>query len=290
MAGAGNDFVIIDHRDGRLRNVEELTRRICTRRLSVGADGLILVEPSTRADFKIRYFNADGSLGEFCGNGTRCAARFAFLNEIAPAEMTIETDSGIVTAQIHDDNAMISVPIPADFRRERSLRLADGSTLQGSSIVVGVPHFMTFVPEGLWSMDVVRPGRQVRHHRELQPEGANANFVTVVNRHAIEVRTYERGVEDETLACGSGVVSAAVVSALFGNVDPPVAVRTRSGATLTVDFEQRGDKIEEPRLTGDARLIYESSITPETLEGFDPSWIRRLETETETEAEERRRF
>ena len=257
-----------------MRNLEELARRICTRRLSVGADGLILIEPSTQADFKIRYFNADGSLGDFCGNGTRCGARYAFLEEIAPARMTIETGAGLVSAEVEDETVTISVPSPAQFRRERPLRLP-GGTITGSSITVGVPHYVSFVDADLWTKDIVTPGREVRRHPGLQPAGANVNFVTVMNRHSIEVRTYERGVEDETLACGSGVVSSAIVSALFGRVDPPVAVRARSGATLTVDFVQRDQKIEQPRLTGDARVIFESTLTPETLEGFDPAWLRQ---------------
>src|SRR5215212_2268648 len=137
MAGAGNDFVVIDNRAGRVGDPNELTRRICTRRLSVGGDGLILVEHSARATFRMRYFNADGSLADFCANGTRCAARFAFMNVIAPRKMTIETDAGIVGAEVADGGAVtLALPPPHSFRADRSLAVG-GQIIRGSSILVG---------------------------------------------------------------------------------------------------------------------------------------------------------
>jgi len=273
MAGAGNDFVLIDHRRPYLKDYQEFARRICTRRISVGADGIILIELSSRASIRMRYYNADGSLGEFCANGTRCAARFAFLRGLAPRDLTVETDAGIVAAHVGDAKVTLVLPPPQNFRADRPLRLGD-RTIRGSSILVGVPHYVTFVEDNLWTMDVVTPGRQIRHHPELQPEGSNANFVVVSGRHTIEVRTYERGVEDETLSCGSGVVASAVVSALFDRVEPPVEVRTRSGMLLTVDFPRRDSTVGNVELTGDARVIYESAVTAESLEGFDPTWLR----------------
>jgi diaminopimelate epimerase len=274
MAGGGNDFVVIDNRTGRVSNGGELARRICTRALSVGADGLILIESTTRATIRIRYYNADGSLGEFCGNGTRCAARFAFLNGIAGPKMSIETDVGIVSAEVSDGGAVtISLPAPQAFRAERPLPVAD-TVVRGSSIIVGVPHYVLFLRGDLWSQDIASLGRQIRGHRELQPEGANVNFVVVRDSHSIEVRTYERGVEGETLSCGSGVVASTVVGALFGKVKSPVSVLTRSGITLEVSYELHGDEIRDARLKGDARLIYRASLTPETTEGFDPDFVR----------------
>jgi diaminopimelate epimerase len=273
MAGAGNDFVLIDHRRPYLKDYQEFARRICTRRISVGADGIILIEHSSRASIRMRYYNADGSLGEFCANGTRCAARFAFLRGLAPRDLTVETDAGIVAAHVGDAKVTLVLPPPQNFRPDRPLRVGD-RTIRGSSILVGVPHYVTFVEDNIWTMDVVTPGRQIRHHPELQPEGSNANFVVVSGRHAIEVRTYERGVEDETLSCGSGVVAAAVVSALFDRVEPPVEVRTRSGILLMVNFSRRDSTIGNVELTGDARVIYESAVTAESLGGFDPTWLR----------------
>ncbi len=274
MAGAGNDFVVVDHRGGGIVDPVDLTRRICTRGLSVGADGLILVEKSDRASFRMRYFNSDGSLGEFCGNGTRCAARFAVLQSITGPKMTIETDAGIVSAEVADDDLVtISLPTPQSFRADRTLRLAD-QTVQGSSILVGVPHYVMFVRDDLWSLDIVPTGRAIRMHRDLQPAGANVNFVVVRDWHSIEIRTYERGVEAETLACGSGIVASVSVSALAGRVTSPVSVLTRSGATLLVSFTLDGQELRDVRLRGDARLVYRGTMTAETITGFDPEFVR----------------
>jgi diaminopimelate epimerase len=275
MAGGGNDFVMIDNRAGRIADGSDLARRICTRALSVGADGLILVEASARATFRMRYYNSDGSLAAFCANGTRCAARFAFLNVIAGRKMTIETDSGIVGGEISDGGLVtLSLPAPWGFRAQRPL-VVGGQTVQGSFLMVGVPHYVLFLRGELWSQDIVPLGRAIRNHPDLKPDGgANVNFVVVRDAHSIEVRTYERGVEAETLSCGSGVVSSAVTSGLFGKVQSPVSVLTRSGITLEVSFEIHNGHPEEVRLKGDARLIYRSALTPETLEGFDPEFVR----------------
>ncbi|MGZ5431929.1 MAG: diaminopimelate epimerase [Thermoanaerobaculia bacterium] len=278
MAGGGNDFVVIDNRDNRTAKIAdagELTRRICTRALSVGADGLILIESSARATFRMRYYNSDGGLATFCGNGTRCAARFAFLNVIAGRKMTIETDAGIVGAEIGEGGLVtLSLPPPHTFRAQRPLAIGE-QTVHGSSIMVGVPHYVVFLREDLWSQNITPLGSAIRRHPDLVPDGgANANFVVVRDEHAIDVRTYERGVENETYACGSGVVASAVTSALFGKVQSPVSVLTRSGITLEVSFMLRDGYADQVRLKGDARLIYRATITPETLEGFDPEFVR----------------
>jgi len=274
MAGGGNDFVVIDNRSARVADAVELTKRICTAHLSVGADGLILVETSTSADFRMRYFNNDGSGGEFCANGTRCAARYAVLHGIAPMKMAIETDVGIVGAEVGGGTVTLSLPSPHGFRSERPLRIGD-RVVRGSSIVMGVPHYVLFEPNDLWTQDIVPLGRAIRLHPELKPDnGANVNFVVVRDEHSIEVRTYERGVEAETLSCGSGVVASVTTAALFGRATSPVSVLTRSGITLQVTFIREGNEIRNVRLTGDARLIYTADLTPETIEGFDPDWVR----------------
>lgn len=276
MAGGGNDFVMIDNRGGRIIDGSDLAKRICTRALSVGADGLILVEPSARATFRMRYYNSDGSFGAFCGNGTRCAARFAFLNVIAGRKMTIETDAGIVSAEIAEGGQVtLALPPPMRFRPQRPLTVGT-QTLHGSSILVGVPHYVLFLREDLWSQNIAPLGSAIRSHPELQPDGgANVNFVVVRDSHSIEVRTYERGVEAETLSCGSGVVASAVTSGLFGRVQSPVSVLTRSGITYEVSFTIADGHPDDVRLRGDARLIYRATITPETLEGFDPDFVRQ---------------
>lgn len=274
MAGAGNDFVVIDHRAGGIADPSDLAKRVSTRALSIGADGLILIEDSASASFRMRYFNSDGSLGEFCGNGTRCAARYAFVNAIAGRQMTIETDSGVVTADVADDDLVtISLPAPQSFRADRPLRAGE-QTFHGSSIVVGVPHYVVFVRDDLWSYDVVTPGRIIRNHRDLQPAGANVNFVAVRDGHSIGLRTYERGVEAETMACGSGIVASVAVAVLQGKVTSPVSVKTRSGATLEVTFVLDGGVLRDVRLRGDARLVYRGTMTAETTTGFDPDFVR----------------
>lgn len=276
MAGGGNDFVIIDNREARVADAVELTRRICTPHLSVGADGLILIEASPRADFRMRYYNSDGSGGEFCANGTRCAARYAALNGIASKRMTIDTDAGLVGAEVGEGTTVtLSLPAPYGFRKERHLRVG-GQTIRGSSIVMGVPHYVLFADGDLWSRDdIASLGRAIRFHPELEGDGgANVNFVVVRGEHAIEVRTYERGVEAETLSCGSGVVASVSTGALFGKLSSPVSVLTRSGITLQVTFTLEGNELRDVRLTGDARLIYRAELTPETIEGFDADWVR----------------
>jgi diaminopimelate epimerase len=274
MSGAGNDFVVIDNRSLRITDAGELTRYICTRRLSVGADGLILIETSARATFRMRYYNSDGGLADFCANGTRCAARFAFMNVIAPKRMTIETDAGVVGAEIGERGEVtLSLPAPQSFRLEHPLDVG-GKIVRGSYVMVGVPHYVVFLRDDLWSQNIENIGRAIRRHRELQPHGANANFVVVRDEHAIEVRTYERGVEAETMACGSGVVASVTAAAMFGRVKSPVSVLTRSGITLEVAFDPAAGELRDVRLKGDARVVFRSTVTPETLEGFDPQWVR----------------
>jgi diaminopimelate epimerase len=274
MSGAGNDFVVIDNRGNRLGEASDLTRRICTPRLSVGADGLILVEASARATFRMRYYNSDGSFGAFCANGTRCAARFAFLNVIAPRRMTIETDAGIVGAEIGDHGEVtLALPPPHSFLAERPLRVGE-TLVHGSSITVGVPHYVVFLRRDLWKQEIDPLGRAIRSHPDLGPEGANVNFVAIREWHAIEVRTFERGVEGETLACGSGVVASVASAALFGKVKSPVLVLTRSGVSLEVSLDVAGSEVDNVRLRGDARLVYRATLTPETVDGFDPEFVR----------------
>lgn len=274
MAGGGNDFVMIDNRAARIGDASDFTRRICARRLSVGADGLILVEASTRASFRIRYYNADGSPGEFCGNGTRCAARFAVLLGLAEPRMTIETDAGIVSAEVTPSGQVtISLPPPRDFRPQRTVILGS-TTVHGSSILVGVPHYVIFLTGDLWAQEIESLGRAIRNHPEMQPAGTNVNFVVVRDAHSIEVRTYERGVEAETLSCGSGVVSSVAVSLLLDKVSAPVSVLTRSGITLDVTMQNAGGELRDVRLQGDARVVYRATMTVETLAGFDPDFLR----------------
>jgi diaminopimelate epimerase len=277
MAGGGNDFVVIDNRARAVTDAEALARRICTRRLSVGADGLILVESSAKATVRMIYFNSDGSRADFCANGTRCAARFAFISVMAPRRMTIETDAGVVGAEIQESAVCLTLPPPRGFAADRPLETTAG-LVDGSFLVVGVPHYVTYVHGDLWSREIEPLGRSLRRHPDLAPDGANVNFVSIASRDEIRVRTYERGVEAETLSCGSGVVASACVSALLGRVERTISVLTRSGIRFSVEMDLdesgAGRSIRQVKLTGDARLVYKSQLTAETIEGFDADWVR----------------
>jgi diaminopimelate epimerase len=259
LSGAGNDFVIIDNRYNVIPTYEvNFVIKVCARRVSVGADGLLLVENSNIADFKMRYFNSDGSEAATCGNGARCIAKFAYVNGIASKKMRFETKAGIYEAEIIEDNVRVSMSDPTDVRLNFPLRLEDG-VHEVCFANSGVPHVVFFVDD-LRNTDVFNLGRQTRYHDDFKPAGANANFVRVRDEHAMDIRTYERGVEDETLACGTGAIASAVVSALFGKVTPPVAMHTAGSYVLTIYFDIEGNTVTNVRLEGDARIIYSGEL------------------------------
>ena len=255
MSGSGNDFILIDNRS---RVVDEgglphFITGICRRRTSVGADGVILIEASDAADFRWRFFNADGSPAAMCGNGARCAARFAFIQGIAGADMRFETDAGMIHARVNGPQVRVKLTDPHGLRQALRLDLASG-TLQVSSIDTGVPHVVVMASD-LENTDVRGLGREIRRHPEFAPAGTNANFIGADPDGGIAIRTYERGVEDETLACGTGSVAGALVAALTLSLASPVPVRTRSGETLTVHFRRDGGRFHDVYQEGSAWLI-----------------------------------
>ncbi|MEN6507914.1 MAG: diaminopimelate epimerase [Smithella sp.] len=263
MSGSGNDFIIIDNRDLSLQIIDlpVFVRRICQRKVSVGADGLFLIEPSEVAGFKWRFFNSDGSVAEMCGNGSRCAARFAYFNNIAGPKMSIETEAGIVTAEVFDDNVKVRLTDPSSLEIAREIML-NGSSCLLDLIDTGVPHAVSFVDD-LETCAVVGTGRQIRRHDSFQPRGTNANFASVTGRQKMKVRTYERGVEDETLACGTGVVASVLAAAGRGLVDSPVDVTVQSGEVLRVYFTRRDDRFEEIYLEGKVKMVYQGLLFEE---------------------------
>jgi len=260
MSGSGNDFIIVDNRSKVVTetDLEHFITRVCRRKLSVGADGFILIENADNADFKWQFFNSDGSRAEMCGNGARCAARFAFLNEIAGPDMTFDTDAGIIHARVTDDRVKIKVPDPADLKTDYTLALKDGSVTI-SSVNVGVPHVVITVKE-IDGVDVGQMGREIRFHQEFTPAGTNANFVCPQKDGSIEIRTYERGVEDETLACGTGSIAAAIVVAHKTKTPSPVKVMTKSGEHLNIYYQEKDGKFYDVHLEGDARIIYKGEL------------------------------
>lgn len=270
MSGAGNDFVVIDDRRGLFGDdVAEFVRRVCSRRLSVGADGVLFLRPSRRAQVRVDYYNADGGAARFCANGTRCAARFAFVNVIAGARMTLETGWGVVGAEVQGDRVTLSLP-PVESMPRSVAPEVDGAMVPAEFLVVGVPHLVHVVPPGrdLSALDVPRLGRALRFHPDFAPDGANVHFVRVLSEHEGEIRSYERGVEDETLACGSGVVAAALAGFAAGRFRPPAMLLTRSGIPLEVSADVLSGVFDRIRLSGDARMVFRSTLTPETTGGF----------------------
>lgn len=265
MNGAGNDFVIIDHRQPLIPQElkPEFARRVCRRKFSVGADGLFLIEPSDKADFRWRFFNADGSEAEMCGNGARCVARFAYMHGIAAARMRFETLAGIVDATVADTQVTIRMTSPHSFRFDRQVEVG-GQLFMVHSVDTGVPHAVIFVDD-IATTDVIGLGRQLRHHPAFAPAGTNVNFVGRTGE-GLRIRTYERGVEDETLACGTGVVAGALIAAAKGMADSPMAMLTAGGVALTVQFTgTKGGEVDQVLLKGPAHLAYKGELTAEAL-------------------------
>jgi diaminopimelate epimerase len=265
MNGSGNDFIMVDNREDVFPNKDRtaLISRFCRRQTGVGADGIILLENDPEVDFVWRFYNADGSEAEMCGNGGRCAARFAFLHGLAGTRMTFRTLAGLIRAEIHQDQVKLEMSPPVDFYREIVLE-AEDETVTLDFINTGVPHAVLIV-EDLEAVGVRDLGRLLRFHGQFQPAGTNVNFISVVDRHNLKVRTYERGVEDETLACGTGSVAACLVASARGLVDSPTRVETRSGETLLVYYCRAGAGFSEVFLEGDAKIVYEGAIVPEFL-------------------------
>jgi len=263
MSGAGNDFIIIDNRNQIVadKDLSGFIASICRRKMSAGADGLILIEASDKFDFRWRFFNSDGSKAEMCGNGARCAARFAHVTGIAGTTLSFETEAGVVSAQINEDRVKVKMPDPSDLKLAYPLKLSNRS-LEISSINTGVPHTVVMV-EQVADVDVVTLGREIRLHQTFAPAGTNANFVQRSTGNAIEIRTYERGVEDETLACGTGAIASAIISARRFQMNSPVDVKTRSGEYLTIYFSAKDGQFDDIYMEGGARIIYSGELQPD---------------------------
>ncbi|HEY5893957.1 MAG TPA: diaminopimelate epimerase [Chthoniobacterales bacterium] len=266
MNGAGNDFVMLDNRQNDLRLTSGQIARLCDRHRGVGADGVLLVEPAqSGANFRMRYYNADGGEAEMCGNGARCFARFAQKVANAGSQLNFETQAGIIQAEITGDLVTLQMSEPKDLKLNREVILSEGSIKPGTALTVhslntGVPHVVVFV-DHLDKVDVANLGAELRWHEAFAPKGTNVNFARQLSSHVIAIRTYERGVEAETLACGTGVVATALIHALVTNVDGPVAVEVRGGETLKVGFRKVGDHhFTDVTLTGPADFAFSGEI------------------------------
>ncbi|MBN1872549.1 MAG: diaminopimelate epimerase, partial [Candidatus Omnitrophica bacterium] len=259
---AGNDFIVIDDCDGRLkrdvRDLSKLTRYLCMRKRSIGSDGLLLIERSDIADIKMRVFNPDGGEVSMCGNGSRCVAYFAVIKGLAPKQLTIETRAGKLNATVVDRAAKIAMTPPRGLRINFYLKVK-GKAMRVSFVDTGVPHVVC-IEDDIESIDVQGLGREIRRHKIFAPDGTNVNFAQVKDKNTILIRTYERGVEDETLACGTGATASAIVSSALGYVDSPVKVKTHGGDALYIYFAKTGGEYKDVFLEGEVELSYEGSV------------------------------
>ncbi|MFO7870681.1 MAG: diaminopimelate epimerase [Kiritimatiellia bacterium] len=259
MHGAGNDFILVDDRDLSFpMNDSAWMAAVSARKTGAGCDGIILIQPSNKADFRMRFVNPDGREVEMCGNGARCAARLAHEIGAAPAEMTIETAAGTLRARAQGTDVLLYMTPPADFRLKESIEV-DGRTVTFSFVNTGVPHAIVEV-EDLDAFDVEGTGRAVRRHEHFSPEGTNADFITVAGPNSLRLRTYERGVEAETLACGTGVAASALIAAKLALVEAPVQVSVASGDTLTVNFALTEAGAEDVTLLGPTAHVYKGTL------------------------------
>jgi len=260
MSGSGNDFIIIDNRVSVVpdETKRDFTRRVCARKTSVGADGVIFLENSEVADFKWDFYNNDGSSAEMCGNGGRCVARFAYENKIAPSHLSFETTAGIITADVNGTSVKVKLTPPQDFLQNIDLDL-NGVAYHVDSINTGVPHAIVYCDD-LEAVDIQTVGRAIRLHPKFAPAGTNVDWVQKKNGHSLSIRTYERGIEAETLACGTGAVASALLASYRKQVEPPIEVETRGGDILKIHFQASNGKIEEVYLEGPAMITFEGAL------------------------------
>jgi diaminopimelate epimerase len=259
MNGAGNDFVMIDNRAGDLRLAADQIAKICDRHRGVGADGVLVLErPTNGATFRMRYYNADGGEAEMCGNGARCFARYASRVAGPVDELSFETPAGVIGADLQGELVCLQMSEPTDLRLGIKIPLSD-RTLDGHFVNSGVPHVVIPVDD-LENVDVRGIGSATRRHELFQPKGANVNFLKRRGDRQISIRTYERGVENETLACGTGVVASALVFAATEDVGGPIGVLVRGGNELKVGFDKVGEQFKNVTLTGPADFVFEGTI------------------------------
>jgi diaminopimelate epimerase len=259
MNGAGNDFVLIDNRDGGVSLSREQIARLCNRQLGIGADGLIMLRHATGdADWAWDFFNADGSDAEMCGNGARCFTRYIQHTIGGEGAVSFETACGIIRARIDGDAVTINLTEPRGLALNETITTSDGKQTV-HSLNTGVPHAVLFVDDADQAM-VEKLGSQIRHHDHFAPAGTNVNFVQVLEPGHIRVRTYERGV-GETLACGTGVCASAMVAARLNHWPSPVKVEVLGGDTLTMAFHRDDDGFSNVQLTGPAEFVFEGTVT-----------------------------
>ncbi|MBI1977895.1 MAG: diaminopimelate epimerase [Candidatus Omnitrophica bacterium] len=263
MAGSGNTFIVVDNRKNLIKNPNQFAANVCKSPESGGADGVLLIEKSKEkeTDFFMRIVNADGSEAEACGNGYRCVGLYAakHLKISNPRFIRVGTLGGTVEINAASSKAIkVKMIDPFDYRAEMKIPLKD-RTLTASFLNTGVPHTVIFVGD-LKNVPVDEWGRLIRYHELFVPKGTNVNFVEITGKNSLSIRTYERGVEGETLACGTGSVAAAIAAHLNGRVNTPVEVLPKSGEHLKVYFDRSGSEITNVYLEGPAEFVFEGRL------------------------------
>ena len=259
MNGAGNDFILFDNRSGDIVLDRNQIALLCDRHRGIGADGILLLEkPTNSADFRMRYFNADGGEAEMCGNGARCFARFANKVGGQKEKISFETPAGVISAELKGDLITLRMTDPTDLRLNLDLPMA-AENKSVHFINSGVPHVVIAVAK-IDDADVQRDGTAIRHHKMFSPNGTNVNFIERHGPNKIAIRTYERGVEDETLACGTGIVASALIFAASEKSSSPITVLARGGDELQVGFEKVDGSFRNVTLTGPAEFVFQGEI------------------------------
>ena len=261
MVASGNDFIVAEVRSQKseVRSLSILAKKFCDRKFGIGADGLLFLEKSKIADIRMRVFNVDGSEAEMCGNGARCVALYSAREQRTDyrvqKKVKIETKAGIIESQVSGENVRIKLTDPKDIKLNIPIRINNRS-LKVNFINTGVPHTVIFV-EGLDKIDVVTLGRQIRYHKAFAPRGTNVDFAEVLSNNYIKVRTYERGVEDETLACGTGAVASALLTTYnLQLTTKKINVHPKSGEILKVYFDRQDGNFKNVWLEGKVKIVY----------------------------------
>ncbi len=259
MVGAGNDFIVIDNRTGVVAARSRAAKKWCDRKNSIGADGVLFLEKSRQANFQMRIVNSDGSEAEMCGNGIRCIAKFAQDQKLVGKKFKIQTIAGIIDVEIKGAIVKARMVDPKDMKLNLNILLNDQSAAM-SFVNTGVPHAVCVV-KSLKAVDVDGLGRAIRTHDYFKPRGTNANFIQFNLDRSIDIRTYERGVEGETLSCGTGSTAGALIAAATKDLPSPVLVRTKSGETLKIYFSKEGQNFHDVYLEGPVQKSFEGRAT-----------------------------
>jgi len=275
MNGAGNDFVVFD-KEGTagLDFSPSFIKKLCDRRFGIGGDGVITVSQSDSHDFEMEYFNADGTCGTLCGNGARCAIQFAVISGIVKSKSVSFISNGLSYSGnlLENDLVRFNLNNPDSLKENFPLTVS-GVEINAHFINTGSPHVVVFLDElllrkfagdrqidSITDFPVYQVGKEIRYSKEFAPEGTNVNFLEIKNS-LVHIRTYERGVEDETLACGTGSVASAIIAFLQKQIPPPIVLKTKGGDELTVDFSAEGGLIKNVSLTGPAKINFSGEFT-----------------------------